>query len=129
MKKITAMFLIPVLLLLATFSLSRWVYESFFSLSQIIDSLKDLNNIFFADFFTILIMIDVLLLLLSFLHTDKFSKIIRNSGFIISTILLKLSFGAEGLLNIALIVAAVLFGVLILAIHNQYEKLNADITI
>jgi hypothetical protein len=128
MKRIIAMFLIPIFLILATFSLSRWVYESFFSLSQMVDSLKDINHIFFADFFTILIMIDVLLLLFSFLHTDKFSKVIRNSGFIISTILLKLSFGAEGLLNIALIVVAVLFGVIILAIHNQHEKLNSGIS-
>jgi hypothetical protein len=126
MKKIIAMFLIPIFLLLAIFSLSRWVYESFLSLSRMVDSLTDINHIFFADFFTILIMIDVLLLLFSFLHTDKFSKVIRNSGFIISTILLKLSFGAEGLLNITLIVVAVLFGVIILGIHNQYEKLNAD---
>jgi hypothetical protein len=129
MKNIIAMFLIPILLVLATFSLSRWVYESLFSLNQMVDSLKDINNIFFADFFTILIMIDVLLLLFSFLHIDKFSKVIRNSGFIISTILLKLSFGAEGLLNTALIVVAVLFGVIILWIHNQYEKLNTNIKI
>lgn len=126
MKRIIALLLIPIFLVLATFSLSRWIYESFFSLGQMVDSLKEINNIFFADFFTILIMIDVLLLLFSFLHTDKFSKVIRNSGFIISTILLKLSFGAEGLLNIVLIVVAVLFGVIILAIHNQYEKLNSD---
>ena len=129
MKNIIAIFLIPIFLVLATFSLSRWVYESFFSLSQMVDSLKDINNIFFADFFTILIMIDVLLLLFSFLHTDKFSKVIRNSGFIISTILLKLSFGADGLHNTALIVVAVLFGVIILWIHNQYEKLNTNIKI
>lgn len=126
MKKIIAVFLIPVLLLLALSSFGRWLYESYLSLSQMVDSLTNINNIFFADFFTILIMIDVLLLLLSFLHTDKFSKVIRNSGFIVSTILLKLSFGAEGLLNIVLIVVAVLFGVIILGIHNQYEKLNAD---
>ncbi len=129
MKKIIATLLIPIFLLLAILSFSRWFYESFFSLSQIVDSLTNINNIFFADFFTILILIDVLLLLFSFLHTDKFSKVIRNSGFIISTILLKLSFGAEGLLNIVLILVAVLFGVIILGIHNQYEKLNADIKI
>lgn len=87
-----------------------------------VDSIKDVNRIFFDDIFTILILIDVLLLLFSFFHTDKFSKVIRNSGFIISTILLKLSFGAEGLLNTILIVVAVLFGVIISGIHNQYEK-------
>jgi hypothetical protein len=68
----------------------------------------------------------VLLLLFSLLHTDRFSKVIRNSGYIISTILIKLSFGVEGLLNTALILTAVLFGVLILAIHNRYERMEAE---
>ena len=125
MKNIIAMCLIPIFLVLAVYSFGHWVHESFFSLRQAVDSITDINKIFFDDFFTILIMIDVLLLLFSFLHTDKFSKVIRNSGFIISTILLKLSFGAEGILNTALIVVAVSFGVIILAIHNQYEKIAA----
>ena len=123
MKNIIAMCLIPIFLVLAIFSFGRWLYESFFSLTQMVDAIKDINKIFFDDFFTILILIDVLLLLFSFLHTDKFSKVIRNSGFIISTILIKLSFGAEGILNTTLIVVAVLFGVIILGIHNQYEKI------
>jgi preprotein translocase subunit SecG len=63
--------------------------------------------------------------LFSFLHSDDFNKVIRNSGFIISTIMLKLSFGAEGILNSFLIVCAVLFGVIILKIHNLYEKKNS----
>jgi hypothetical protein len=73
----------------------------------------------------VLIMTDVLLLLISFLYTDKFNKVIRNSGFVISTILIKLSFSAEGILNTLLIVVAVLFGLLILLVHNQYEKLDS----
>ena len=124
MKNIIAMCLIPIFLILATYSLGRWIFENFFSITQLVDTIKDVNKIFFDDFFTILILIDVLLLLFSFLHTDKFNKVIRNSGFIISTILMKLSFGAEGSLNTILIVVAVLFGVLMLAIHNQYEKLE-----
>lgn len=124
MKNIIAMFLIPVILTLATYSLGKWVFENFFSIVQLVNTIKDVNTIFFDDFFNILILTDVLLLLFSFLHTNKFNKIIRNSGFIISTILMKLSFGAEGLLNTILIVVAVLFGVLILAIHNKYENIK-----
>ena len=123
LKNLIAMCLIPVFLVLAVFSFGRWIFESFFSMTQMVDSIKDVNKIFFDDFFTVLILIDVLLLLFSFLHTDRFSKVIRNSGFIISTILIKLSFGAEGILNTVLIIVAVLFGVTILAIHNQYEKI------
>jgi uncharacterized membrane protein (DUF373 family) len=123
-KNIIATCLIPLLFILAAYSFGHWVYESFFSISQLVDTIKDVNKIFFDEFFTVLILIDVLLLLFSFLHIDKFNKVIRNSGFIISTILLKLSFSTEGLLNIVLIVVAVLFGVIILAVHNQFEKLD-----
>jgi len=65
-----------------------------------------------------------LLLLLNFAHIDKFNKVVRNSGFIISTFLIRLSFGIDGLLNTILITVAVLFGVLILVIHNKYAKLS-----
>jgi hypothetical protein len=85
-------------------------------------SFKNINNIFFEQFFTVLIFADVILLLFSFFHTDEFHKVIRNSGFVISTILLRISFSVTGLLNTALIVAAILFGLLILLIHNRFEK-------
>lgn len=124
LKEIIAMILIPVFLLLAFFSLGSWFYQSFFSISQLVYSVKDVNKVFFDEFFTVLILIDVLLLLISFLLTDEFHRVIRNSGFIISTILIKLSFSIEGLLSVILILVAVLFGVIILAISNQYERLG-----
>ncbi|MFC6876069.1 hypothetical protein [Flavobacterium myungsuense] len=124
LKKAIATLLVPFFLILSIYSLGHWMYESFFSFSKIVTDIKDINKIFFDDFFTILILVDVLLLLFSFLHSDKFNKVIRNSGFIISTILIKLSFGTEGILNIVLIVAAIAFGVIILKIHNLYEKIE-----
>jgi hypothetical protein len=124
MKTIIAKCLVPIFVLLAIFSLGEWIYDSFFSPNHHMTSIQDVNKIFFDNCFTILILTDVLLLLISFLHTDKFNRVIRNSGFIISTILIKLSFGIDGLLNITLIVVAVLFGVIILAIHNQFDRLK-----
>ncbi len=123
-KKSIAAFLVPVLVLLASYSFGNWIYQYFFLPGEIFHSLIDVNRVFFDDFFTVLILTDVLLLLLSFLYTDRFNKVIRNSGFIISTVLLKLSFSVEGLLNTLLIVVAVSFGVLILTIHNKYEKIQ-----
>ena len=122
LKKTVATVLVPVLLLLSVYSLGHWLYESFFSVGKLVTEIKDINKIFFDDFFTILILVDVLLLLFSFLHSDKFSLVIRNSGFIISTILIKLSFSTEGIVNIILIVGAIVFGVLLLKIHNLFEK-------
>ncbi|MDZ7896488.1 MAG: hypothetical protein U5N85_00455 [Arcicella sp.] len=123
-KKKIATVLVPVLLVLAVISFTSWVHENFITVSKIVGSVRDINKIFFDEFFTVLILTDVLLLLISFFHTDQFSKVIRNSGFIISTILIKLSFGIDGLLNTVMTVVAVLIGVIILKIHNQYEKLE-----
>ncbi|WP_309608836.1 hypothetical protein [Flavobacterium sp.] len=126
LKNVMAMFLIPIFLFLSIYSLGHWIYENLFSIKEIVENLKDINKIFFDEFFTILILIEVLLLLFSFFLTDKFSKVIRNSGFIISTILIKLSFGTEGILSTILVVFAVLFGVIILWIHNKYEQAEAE---
>ncbi len=121
LKKNIATILVPLFLALSFYSFGNWIHESFFSIGKMVNGIKDINTIFFDDFFTILILIDVLLLLFSLMHSDNFSKVIRNSGFIISTIMLKLSFATDGLLNTVLIVSAVLFGVIILKIHNLYE--------
>lgn len=123
-KKNVATCLVPVFILLSLYSLGHWLYESIFSISKIVDKIKDINKIFFDDFFTVLILVEVLLLLFSFLYSDKFNSVIRNSGFIISTILIKLSFNTEGILNTMLIVMAIVFGVLVLKIHSLYENLD-----
>ena len=114
--------LTPLLAGLAIFSLTRWIYENLFSVKNLVVASRDVNQIFFEDFFTILILIDVFLLLFSFLHSNEFSTVIRNSGFIISTILIKISFSATGLLNVSLIISAVLFGVVMLWIHNFFIR-------
>ncbi len=45
--------------------------------------------------------------------------------FVISTILIRLSFNVEGYLNNILVIAAVLFGLCILLIYNKYEQFAA----
>ncbi len=121
-KKALAILLVPIFLTLAGYSFGDWIYTSLVLHTQGVDTFTDINDIFFNEFFTVLILADVLLLLFSFFHTDQFNKVIRNSGFIISTILIRISFSVEGLINNILIVTAVIFGVLILALHNGYEN-------
>ncbi len=121
-KKIIATFLVPVLVLVAIYSFINWLINTIYPNTNTVISFKNINNIFFEQFFTVLIIADVILLLFSFFHTDEFHKVIRNSGFIISTILIRLSFSVSGILNTALIVSAIIFGLLILIIHNNFEK-------
>ena len=121
-KKVLATFLVPVLILVAIYSFINWFSGTINSSADKNVSFKNINNIFFEQFFTILIIADVILLLFSFFHTDEFHKVIRNSGFIISTILIRLSFSVSGLLNTVLIVSAIIFGLLIVIIHNKFEE-------
>ncbi|MCR9288747.1 MAG: hypothetical protein NXI23_15330 [Bacteroidetes bacterium] len=122
LKKTIAILLVPILLAVAMYTFVIWVNSSINSNGNEVISFKNINNIFFDEFFTILIIVDVLLLLASFYYSDKFHKIIRNSGFVISTILIKISFSTEGLVNNTLIIGALLFGFLILLIHNKFEN-------
>lgn len=125
-KKWIATALVPMLLTLAIFSFFNWSIGIFQPLEGNPISFKNINNIFFEQFFNILIIADVILLLFSFFHTDEFHKVIRNSGFIISTILIRISFSVDGIINNLLIVSAVLFGLTILFIHNKFEKRFAE---
>ena len=126
-KNRIASLLMPILVFLSLYSFINWINTSFFSVNTLLYKFEDINKIFFEDFFTILILVDVLILLFSFLHSDKFSTVIRNSGFIISTIMIKLSFNTEGILNLILLVFSVIFGIVILYIHNKYEQLQSSI--
>ena len=125
-KKWVATALVPILLVTAIYSFLNWSIGVFQPSEIKSVSFKNINNIFFEQFFNILIIADVIILLFSFFHTDKFHKVIRNSGFIISTILIRISFSVSGIINVALIVSAILFGLIMLIIHNKFEKLIAD---
>ena len=123
-KTLMANLLVPVVFFLAIYSFGNWIFENTIEVKDVSKGIKDVNSIFFDDFFTVLILTDVLLLLITFFQTDVFSRVIRNSGFIISTIMIKLSFSADGVLTTLLIVFAVGFGVLLLLIFNQYKKIE-----
>ncbi|MGB0186780.1 MAG: hypothetical protein ACPF88_07570 [Flavobacteriaceae bacterium] len=119
-KKIMATTLIPIFIFIGLNTFGRWLMDA--APQNLSAVLKDVNSLFFDEFFAVLIIVDVLLLLVSFFYTDQFHKVIRNSGFIISTILIRMSFSVEGVLNNILIFASIAFGLLILWIHNKFEK-------
>lgn len=120
-KKIIAVVLVPIFFTMALVTLFNWTTGLSLS-SNDLPSFETINNLFFDEFFTVLILVDVVLLLISFFYTDKFHKIIRNSGFVVSTILIRMSFGVSGLISTILILTAVLFGLAIILIHNKYER-------
>jgi hypothetical protein len=123
-KKIMALCLFVFFIVLFLYSIQS-MFDLEVSVSSIVHSINYTSTIFFENFFIMLIITEVLLLMFTFNLTDRFSKIIRNAGFIISTVLLKISFMTEGVYNIIIINIAVAFGVAMLAIHQLYKrKLN-----
>ena len=116
-KKLLSIILIPILLFLCISNLYEWSFSVFFN-NEIV---KNTNAVFFIDFFTVMILVDIFILLLSFQYTDRYHQIIRNTGFIISTILLRISFSVSGLSSIVLLIIGVLFGLIILKIYRLSE--------
>ena len=116
-KKGVSLVLLFVLIVLSFTSAYNWGKELLLS-----DSSGDINSVFYNEFFSVLILADVLILLLSFQYTERYSQIVRNTGFIISTVLIRLSFGVTGLANISLVVSSVVFGLIILWVYNLTEK-------
>jgi hypothetical protein len=117
-KKLVSIVLIPILIGICIISFLTWFNGVI--INQSFEG--NINYLFFNDFFTLLILVDVFILLLSFAYTDRYSQLIRNTGFIISTILLRLSFSASGITGILLIISGIVFGLLILLIYNAIEK-------
>ena len=121
-KKIISIVLIPIMIVLFCFGIYNWY--SIGMDSNFASSFYYVNEVFYNTFFSILIIADVFILLLSFLYTERYSQIMRNTGFIICTILIRLSFSSTGLTNLLLIISSVLFGLLILKIYSQMNKIE-----
>jgi|TARA_X000000950_G_scaffold66210_2_gene81519 hypothetical protein len=116
-KKAVSLILLPILVVISFISVYSWVYELISN-----NASSDINSIFYNEFFSILILADVFILLLSFQYTERYSQLIRNTGFVICTILIRLSFSVYGLTNVLLVISSVAFGLLILTIYNLEEN-------
>lgn len=121
-KKIVSLSLLAILIIFSSYSLFNWglnLMNESYSETMIYN---EIDKVFFNDFFTLLILTDVIILLLSFKITEGYSKLIRNTGFVISTILIRLSFSAEGFLDIFIILISSIFALSILKIYNAIER-------
>ena len=117
-KRLISLLLIPTLIILCVFSFIEW-YGAVFIGGE---NSPNIDYLFFVEFFGILILVDVFILLISFQYTERYSQLVRNTGFIISTILLRLSFNAVGLTSIILLISGIIFGLIILYIYNKMER-------
>ena len=125
-KKAIAVILLIVILIVSIIHLIDFVYLEINGEHLIKGMNNNLNTIFYQDFFTLLILSDVLILLLSYGLTSNHFKLLRNTGFVISTILLRLSFGAQGVMNALLIILGGLFGYAIIRPYSSYLNTSTN---
>jgi hypothetical protein len=123
-KKLICVLLFPALIIMSVYSFGNWVIEIDQLNAGLISEITDFNKIFYHDFFAVLIIVDVLILIASFRYTDRYSLLIRNTGFVITTVLIRVSFSSNGLGNFVLLVSGIAFGVLILYIYSLYDKID-----
>ena len=123
-KKLLCLLLVPIFIGLASVSFVKWSVDIYHILISGQQKLMDFNTVFYHEFFDILIIVDVLILVASLKFTDRYSLIIRNTGFVITTVLLRVSFNYIGLENVVLMIGAVLFGVSILGVQLLYDKID-----
>jgi len=75
---------------------------------------------FFEIFYTILIFSDILLVLISHLHLPSFHSIFRNSGFAVSTLLIRMALAAPAYYDAAIGVCAMAFAICLALAYNYF---------
>jgi len=115
-KRIISLMLFVAFILMAAYSFGTWTLA-------VIDGKGDVNReIFFSDFFTILILADILILLLSYRFTVDFGNLARNTGFILSTVILRVAIGAPGVSAVILFTLSGILGLAILRISSIFVE-------
>lgn len=110
-KKMLSLGMILILLLLSLTSFFNWGIEMFHAINSN-QNYPNPNTVFYADFFSIMIFVDVLLLIISFTYHFSFFTIFRNASFIITTILIRMSLTIEKPMNYIIIIVGFLFSIL-----------------
>lgn len=115
-KRIISLMLFVAFIVMAAYSFGTWTLA-------VIDGKGDVSReIFFSDFFTILILADILILLLSYRFTVDFGNLARNTGFILSTVILRVAIGAPGVSAIILFTLSGILGLAILRISSIFVE-------
>ncbi len=121
---------------IALWSFGHWCLDMVSHARGLATVPMDPNAIFYQDFFTVLIFVDVILLVTSLRYLSDYGLILRNSGFVVATIILRLSFGMEAWGAVAHEVLAALLALTLLLLqaglqsgHRRFGPENRTLSI
>jgi hypothetical protein len=123
-KKALACGLAGVYVLLALYSFTSW------TLSTVEGEGNLSRTVFFLDFFTFLILSDIIILLVSYKHITDFPQLARNTGFVLSTVTIRVGIGTPGFTGAALFILSALLaaGVLRLSLLDSRFETSFEST-
>ena len=122
-KKSIALLLSVLLVIMSITSFYNWATGV---LSQSNYPSVSLGQIFYVDFFNVMIFTDVFILLISMFHQTTYRFVVRNIGFIISTILIRFSLTAPKPYDVEIALFAVIFGIVVMLINLFQLKFLKD---
>ena len=116
-KKNLACALAVVYVLVALYSFLTWF-------TGVIDGDTGLSRtVFFSDFFTWLIVSDIVILLVSYRHITDFPQLARNTGFILSTVIIRVGIGIPGFTGAALFILSAALAACVLRLSLYDSKI------
>ncbi len=112
-KKAIANVMLIFFIIIAIMSLTGWI-------SSALEGGGSVNReIFFLDFFTFLILADILILLMSYWFYTDFGNLARNTGFVLSTVIIRVAISSTGVSSMILFALSGFLGIMILRISNN----------
>ncbi|MFM7663404.1 MAG: hypothetical protein ACKO68_02640, partial [Bacteroidota bacterium] len=108
---------------LSIYSFSDWLVD-LLRFSENPHVLEDPSHIFYREFFTLLTFADVILLLSSAKNLKNTILVIRNSGYVLATFLLRISFSLEGWERIVIMIIGASMAVFMLWISRRHVFLE-----
>jgi len=107
-KQNLACALAVVYVMVASYSFTSWTFG-------FIGGDNDLSRtVFFLDFFTWLIVSDIIILLSSYKHITDFLQLARNTGFVLSTVIIRVGIGTPGYTGAVLFILSALLATSVL---------------
>ncbi len=125
LKKALAVLLLVVLVVLAAINLASWL-GVVRGLPATLIPPADVDLFFFPRFFEFMIFTDVFLLIVSLAYYDRYESVFRNAGFVISTVLLRVSLETPKPYDLLLALTAMLYGLAVLGVFACLTAIERD---
>ncbi len=123
-KKSVALILYGTLLSLAAYNVVQWLMGVFLPTIGSGHSEKNLDYFFFPMFFEFMIFTDIFLLIVSIPFFERYDYVVRNAGFVISTVLLRFSLSTPKPYDLLVGLTAILYGLGVLSVFSYSTRIQ-----